>query len=306
MRLKEILGGLGLALLLYGFLAFKGHSPAISHAFLLSLVTFIYLGAGVGYLLYWIFRWEGMGRVASAVAWAGLLLNTAGWGLRWWESHQLGYGHIPLSNLYESLIFFAWATMAVYLFLELKFGGRILGAFVAPIAALIMAYASFATNSEIEPLVPALQSNWLTAHVITCFLGYGAFAVAFGLGWLYLLRPKNPGEDSLWRYVPGKEVLDNLMYKVILFGFFWLTVGIITGAVWADQAWGSYWSWDPKETWSLITWFIYAAAIHARLTRSWTGKRMAGLAIIGFAAVLFTYFGVNFWLSGLHSYASSS
>ncbi|WP_297057989.1 c-type cytochrome biogenesis protein CcsB [Thermosulfurimonas sp.] len=306
MRAKEPLSGLVLAGVVYLLLALKGHSLWVSHSYLLSLVTFIYLAAGAGYLLHWIFTWRGMGFLASTVAWSGLILNTVGWALRWWESHQLGYGHIPLSNLYESLIFFAWATMAVYLFLELKFQGKILGTFVAPVASLIMAYASFGTNTDIEPLVPALRSNWLTAHVITCFLGYGAFAVAFGMGIVYLLRPHHPSPKSLWQYVPGKETLDNLMYKLILFGFFWLTVGIITGAVWADQAWGSYWSWDPKETWSLITWFIYAAAIHARLTRGWTGKRMAALAVIGFFAVLFTYFGVNFWLSGLHSYATSS
>ena len=306
MRIREVLGGILLSVVIYVLVAAKRGTPWVPNAYLLSLVTFIYLAAGAAYLLHWIFSWEGMGRVASSVAWSGLVLNTVGWGLRWWESHQLGYGHIPLSNLYESLIFFAWATMAVYLFLELKFRGKILGAFVAPVASLIMAYASFGTNTDIEPLVPALQSNWLTAHVITCFLGYGAFAVAFGLGLVYLFRPQSPGPGSLWRHVPGKEVLDTLMYKLILFGFFWLTVGIITGAVWADQAWGSYWSWDPKETWSLITWFIYAAAIHARLTRGWTGKRMAMLAVVGFFAVLFTYFGVNFWLSGLHSYASAS
>ncbi|OAQ20256.1 c-type cytochrome biogenesis protein CcsB [Thermosulfurimonas dismutans] len=305
MRIKEIAGGLLGALLIYLLLAAKNHTVLVSHAYLLSLVTFIYLAAAAGYLLHWIFKWEGMGLASSAIAWAGILLHTAGWGIRWWESHELGYGHIPLSNLYESLIFFAWAVMAVYLFLELKLRRKALGAFVAPVASLIMAYASFGTSTEIEPLVPALQSNWLTAHVITCFLGYGAFAVAFGLGLVYLFRPRTVAPSSIWQYLPEQETLDNLMYKIILFGFFWLTVGIITGAVWADQAWGSYWSWDPKETWSLITWFIYAAAIHARITRGWTGKRMAFLSVVGFGAVLFTYFGVNFWLSGLHSYASS-
>ena len=305
MRSKELLLGAVGALIIYFLLAFKNHSLLVSHSYVLSLVTFIYLGSAAAYLLHWIFRWEGMGIVATAGTLAGLLLHTAGWGIRWWESHQLGYGHIPLSNLYESLIFFAWCVAAVYLFLEYKLQTKVLGAFATPVASLIMAYASFGTNTQIEPLVPALQSNWLTAHVITCFLGYGAFAVAFGMGLVYLIRPRQVSAPSFWQYFPKKETLDNFMYKVILFGFFWLTVGIITGAVWADQAWGSYWSWDPKETWSLITWFVYAAAIHARITRGWTGKRMAFLSVIGFVAVLFTYFGVNFWLSGLHSYASS-
>ncbi|OAG28288.1 c-type cytochrome biogenesis protein CcsB [Thermodesulfatator autotrophicus] len=276
----------------------------MSSSLLLSITTFLYLTAGIFYLFNWIFRWPKFGVAGTFTAASGLLLHTAGFFLRWWESYQLGYGRIPLTNLYESLIFFGWSIVAVYLFMEFKFKSRVIGTFVMPFAFLSMAYASFSTNQEIQPLIPALQSNWLTVHVITCFLGYAAFTVACALGIMYLLRSKAQTKKGIWSHLPDLRTIDDLIYKTILFGFFWLTVGIITGAVWAEQAWGSYWSWDPKETWSLITWFVYAAAIHARLMRGWSGKRIAFLSIIGFASVLFTYFGVNFLLAGLHSYGA--
>ncbi len=276
----------------------------MTSSFLLSVTTFVYLAAAFLYIMHWIFRWNKLGPVATVTCASGFILHTAGFVMRWWESHKLGYGHIPLSNLYESLIFFGWVTILVYLFVEFKTKRRIIGAFATPFAFLAMAYASFATNQEIEPLVPALQSNWLTVHVITCFLGYAAFAIACGLGIMYLLRHYARSNTGIWAHLPDLRTLDDLIYRTILFGFFWLTVGIITGSVWAEQAWGSYWSWDPKETWSLITWFIYATAIHARLVRGWAGKRIAFLSILGFLSVIFTYFGVNFLLSGLHSYAS--
>ncbi len=276
----------------------------MTSSLLLSMTTFLYLAAAVLYLVHWIFGLKKAGTLATGVCIVGFVLHTAGFGLRWWESHELGYGHIPLSNLYESLIFFGWVTILVYLFLEFRIKNKVIGAFATPFAFLAMAYASFGTDQEIQPLIPALQSNWLTVHVITCFLGYAAFAVACGLGIMYLLRSKAKSESGVWAHLPDLRTLDDLIYKTILFGFFWLTVGIITGAVWAEQAWGSYWSWDPKETWSLITWFVYASAIHARLMRGWAGTRIAFLSIIGFVSVIFTYFGVNFLLSGLHSYGA--
>jgi cytochrome c-type biogenesis protein CcsB len=173
-----------------------------------------------------------------------------------------------------------------------------------------MAFASLSPNiqDEIEPLIPALQSNWLTYHVITCFLGYSGFAVSFGASIMYLAKFKKNAEKPSMQQVseglfPSLEALDEIIYKTIAIGFLLLGVGIITGAVWANYAWGSYWSWDPKETWSLITWLVYAAFIHARLTRGWRGRKAAVLSIIGFACVIFTFLGVNYLLSGLHSYA---
>jgi cytochrome c-type biogenesis protein CcsB len=175
-----------------------------------------------------------------------------------------------------------------------------------PLAFLAMAYASLSPNisDRIQPLLPALKSNWLIAHVITCFIGYAAFAVAFGLSIMFLIRQRKPvSKGSLRDRFPKPNVIDDLTHQMIMFGFLFLSVGIISGAVWANSAWGRYWGWDPKETWSLITWFIYATLLHAKLMRGWHGRRIAYLSVIGFAAVLFTYFGVNL-LPGLHSYGA--
>jgi len=279
---------------------------------LFGFTTFAYLAASFLYIGVFVFRARKIGILASAVAVIGFLLQTGGMVLRWIESQRMGYGHIPLSNMYESLVFFSWATIVFYMFLEYKFKNRLIGAFAVPFAFLSMALASL-TGDEIKPLIPALQSNWLIAHVMTCFVGYAAFAVASGLGVMYLLKDfhenrggarKNP--NSLLATLPELKVIDDITHKTIVFGFLWLSAGIITGAIWANSAWGTYWSWDPKETWSLITWFVYAAALHARFTRGWGGKRIAWLAIIGFVSVVFTYYGVNYLLSGLHSYGSAS
>jgi cytochrome c-type biogenesis protein CcsB len=218
----------------------------------------------------------------------------------------MGIGHAPLSNLYESLVFFAWTVIAIYLLIERRYGTRIFGAFVTPLAFLAMAYASFSPgiSSRIQPLLPALKSNWLIAHVVACFIGYAAFAIAFGISVMYLMKQdgKRGAKGFLSRF-PKSDELDDLNHRMILFGFLFLSAGIITGAVWANSAWGRYWGWDPKETWSLITWFVYATLLHARLMHGWQGKRVAYLSMIGFAAVLFTYFGVNL-LPGLHSYGA--
>jgi cytochrome c-type biogenesis protein CcsB len=236
----------------------------------------------------------------------GVVGNFAGIIMRWIESYQMGIGHAPLSNMYESLVFFAGTIVVIYLVLERKSKNVIIGAFATPIAFLAMAYASMSPNinDRIQPLVPALKSNWLIAHVMTCFLGYAAFAIAFGISIMYLLKQRDVQEKSSFvSYFPNVRVLDELNHQMVMFGFLFLSIGIITGSVWANSAWGSYWSWDPKETWSLITWFIYATLLHARMMRGWYGKRIAYLSIAGFMAVLFTYFGVNL-LPGLHSYGS--
>jgi cytochrome c-type biogenesis protein CcsB len=276
---------------------------------LLSITTFAYLACTFLYLSGVVFRFKPALSAASIVGLCTLVLQTAALLLRWRESYQLGYGHAPLSNLYESLVFAAWAIMLVYFLSEWRTKQKTLGVFPSLLAFLCMAYASFSPDigSEIQPLVPALKSNWLIAHVVTCFLGYAAFGVAFGISIFYLLKRTfagNPQPESFFAAIPDLRHLDEFNYQMILFGFLWLSVGIITGSVWANSAWGSYWSWDPKETWSLITWLVYAALLHARAMKGWRGKRVAWLSIVGFGCVIFTYFGVNFLLSGLHSYAT--
>jgi cytochrome c-type biogenesis protein CcsB len=272
----------------------------------LSITTFTYGFSAFLYLVGFVFRRQTPGVLGTWVALLGLTGNTAGIVMRWVESYRMGIGHAPLSNLYESLVFFAWTITLLYLFIERRYGNRVIGAFTMPLAFLAMAYASLSPNisDRIQPLLPALKSNWLIAHVITCFIGYAAFAVAFGLSIMYLIRQREPDpKGSLLDRFPKPNVIDDLTHQMIMFGFLFLSVGIISGAVWANSAWGRYWGWDPKETWSLITWFIYATLLHAKLMRGWQGRRIAYLSVIGFAAVLFTYFGVNL-LPGLHSYGA--
>lgn len=275
---------------------------------ILSYITFVYFFSFFFYLLMMVMGKSALGRIATYITSAGFAVHTFAIILRWVESYDLGVGHAPLSNLYESLIFFAWTIIFLYLLIEWRTKNKSIGAFATPLAFLAMAYGSYSPSisSRIQPLVPALQSNWLLAHVITSFFGYAAFGLAFGLSLMYLIkRLDNSKKQNIFlRLIPGTSVLDDLTYQMVVTGFLLLTLGIITGSVWAHSAWGSYWTWDPKETWSLITWFVYAALLHSRLIRGWRGKRIAILSIAGFCCVVFTYFGVNY-LAGLHSYAQS-
>ncbi|MGC8490452.1 MAG: c-type cytochrome biogenesis protein CcsB [Syntrophobacteraceae bacterium] len=281
----------------------------MTSSLLLSLTTFLYFFCTLFYLSGTVFRYQPLLKAGTITGWVSLLVQTAGIGLRWAESYKMGYGHIPLADMYESLVFASWAIMIIYLVFEWRIRQRAMGVLPALFSFLAMAYASFSkgVDSKIQPLVPALKSNWLIAHVVTCFLGYSAFAVSFGLSALYLVKKKYGDEvevqNGALAFLPSVSQLEWFNYQLVLFGFLWLSVGIITGAVWANSAWGTYWSWDPKETWSLITWLIYAAVLHARNLKGWKGEKTAWLSMIGFGCVLFTYFGVNFLLSGLHSYA---
>jgi cytochrome c-type biogenesis protein CcsB len=278
----------------------------MTNSLLFGISIFVYFFSMVLYVSYLAFRSEGIGKIATFFLLAGAVIEAAAIGMRWYESYQLGIGRAPLTNLYESLVFFAWTIAVIYLLLERKFRIKTVGAFVSPFPFIIMAYASLNPN-DIQPLVPALKSNWLIAHVVSCFVGYAAFAVSFGVSILYLFKFRADSRSAqpagaLLGYIPSAATLDEIGYKTIAIGFPLLTIGIVTGAFWANVAWGTYWSWDPKETWSLIVWLIYAAYLHARITRGWRGTRAAVLSIVGFLATIFCYLGVNLILSGLHSY----
>jgi len=279
---------------------------------LFSASMFIYLAATFFYVVYTAFRFqsvgESAGKVGSFTVLIGVLIHTAAIILRWIESYKISpdVGHAPFSNMYESMVFFSWTIMVVYLIFERKYKIKSLGAFVSPLGFLGIAVVSLFGDfsPEITPLVPALKSVWLEIHVITCFIGYGAFAVAFGASIIYLIKKHQEDNGNEKGSLPPSKLMEEISYKTIAVGFPFLTAGIITGAIWANSAWGTYWSWDPKETWSLITWFMYAAFLHARYTQGWRGKRMAIISICGFLFVVFTYWGVNFLLAGLHSYGS--
>src|SRR5574340_727742 len=294
---------------------------------ILSLVFFtfsfaFYLVTGLLYLAHWLSGKKWIGQIATSMAYVTLLSTTMVLITRAGES-----GHAPFSNLYESMVLFVWATNVGYLAMEYRHKFKVLGAIVMLIEFFAMLSASMLPYryKSVEPLNPALQNKWhwmmnalapfglqkyaigwLDFHVFTTFIGYSAFAISFGVSIIYLVKNRyetNKSRNSLVDAFPEAKVLDELSYRAIAWGFPFLAVGIVSGAIWANYAWGTYWSWDPKETWSLITWFIYAAYLHARVTRGWRGKRAAYLSIAGFLAVIFLYWGVSFILPGLHAYA---
>lgn len=263
----------------------------IESNFLLFSV-FAYALAMLSYFFFGVTHKEGIAKFGKAFLAIGFVLQTISIG-----SRVLASGRLPLSNLYESMVIFAWGMVIIYLIVEAIYKLRKIGVVLTPIVFLAALYAS-TLDKSIHPLVPALQSNWLLVHVAVAVISYGAFAVSFAAAVLYLLR-----DYFKFNWLPSLEKLDKLTYKLIALAMPFLTLVIITGAVWAEQAWGSYWSFDPKETWSLITWLIYLSYLHARLVLKWKGRTIAWFAIVGFIAVLFTYLGVNLLLSGLHSYA---
>lgn len=352
-----------------------------------GISTMAYITAMMIYITYLAFKKAPVGIVATTVTIVGFFSQTLAIILRWKEFAELsGMGFIrsaPLTNLYESMTFFVWCLILGYLIIEFKFKNRSFGAFITPIAGLVLAFIDLTgVSKEIQPLVPALKSNWLLAHVTMSFIAYAAFALSFATGLMYLIitaEKKNEISYLFWTFTFGvfailiftmgldfltfkvkvrpeefiksylfktsflhpssvvkiiswiasltalfiiwsygyvlkrilekfnvtPDMLEEITYRSIAVGFPIFTLGgLIFGAIWADQAWGVYWSWDPKETWSLITWFIYAFYLHGRMVRGWKGKKVAIVAVIGFAAVIFTYLGVNLLLSGLHSYGS--
>lgn len=259
-----------------------------------------YLLATAAYFVYLALKSELAAKLGTILAAVGLVGHTVALVTR-----TVTAGHVPFTNMYEFTSSFAWGITLVYLGAERMFKNKTMGAFVMPVAMILIGVASVLPKN-VEPLVPALQSYWLQIHVTTAIISYGAFAVAFGLSIMYLLaergRRVNPTGFAATR-LPEPVKLDMWSYRTISLGFPFMTLVILTGAIWAEKAWGQYWSWDPKETWSLITWFIYAVYLHARITYGWQGKRSAWMSFLGFLAVLFTYFGVNYLLSGMHSYA---
>lgn len=363
-------------------------------SFLFGISTIAYILAMIIYITYIAFRKAEIGLVATTTTVFGFVSQTIAIAMRWGESYIQWttltpestfvlsvIRSAPLRNLFESLIFFVWCLILGYLIIEFKYKNRSFGAFVTPIAGIALAFISLSGMSkEIEPLIPALQSNWLLAHVLMSLVAYAAFALSFSTALMYLIlktekrtevsyifwtvtfgifvalmffmgidfltfkliaRPEefiknymfkasflHPSDTLktlswisigvimfvIWRYGfilktvierfnVSAETLDEITYKSIAIGFPVFTLGaLVIGAIWANQAWGAYWSWDPKETWSLITWFVYAFYLHSRLMRGWRGEKAAIVAVVGFVAVIFTYLGVNLLLPGLHSY----
>jgi len=213
-------------------------------------------------------------------------------------------GHTPITNSYEALSFFSLCIACFFLYIKKMYRMDILGCIILPALTTILVFA-FAFPAEIKPLPVVLNSYWLPVHAIFSFIGNAIFLISFFVSVIYLIAEKNIKMkifSPTAAKFPSLETLDSINYRCISYGFLFLTIGIITGSIWASATWGSYWSWDPKETWSLITWIVYAILIHNRLTIGWRGKKTAYMMIIGFLSILITFFGVSFFLGGQHSY----
>ena len=247
--------------------------------------------------------------MATSLAWVSALAGFVGLLVRWHESYLLrpDAGHIPVSNLYEVFILFMVITSLMYLYYEKKFSVQKLGGFVFTFLVVVVGFVLWYSISRdahaIQPLIPALQSWWMKLHVPSNFVGYGAFCMSamLGIAELVALHTEESGRKS---WLPASQVIDEVMYKAIAVGFLFFTIATILGALWAADAWGRYWSWDPKETWAFIVWLNYAVWLHLRLVAGWRGKVLAWWAVIGLFITAFAFIGVNMFLSGLHSYGT--
>ncbi len=302
----------GLALL--GVALYGGDLGAATQGFLLQYVlasqsAILWMGVLfiVANLLYWaglLAQSQFLFVLASRTCWIAVTLGFVGLMVRWYESYLIGtdIGYIPVANLYEVFIQFCLVTALFYLYYEERYQTRQLGAFVLLIISaavgFIFWYAISRGGADIEPLVPALQSWWMKIHVPANFVGYGTFALAAMAAVAYLLK----SHGFLANRLPSLEVIDDLMYKSIAVGFAFFTVATILGALWAAEAWGGYWSWDPKETWALIVWLNYATWLHMRLLKGLRGRFSAWWALGGLLITTFAFIGVNMFLAGLHSY----
>jgi len=295
-------------------ITYEDQSNLISGRIVMAMNVFLLFSA-ITYVAYLIAPAEFIGKLGTMTAWFGVYAGGSALLLRWYESYLLmggDIGHAPVSNLYEVFIFLFCVICVIYLTLESRHQVRGLGAFVMPIVAggvFFSIWLESIGQSDIKPLVPALQSYWMKIHVPLNFVGYGSFAVACAAGMAWLLREKiemkNPDAKVLSVF-PSLKVLDQLAYKAVAIGFPAFTLATILGAAWAAEAWGGYWSWDPKETWALIVWLVYGAYLHARFSHGLHGKTLAWWAVLGFLVTIFCFVGVNMYLSGLHSYGQLS
>ena len=258
-----------------------------------------YLASTAVYFVYLIKQKDRLQIIGYYALLAGFLLHTA----------TIGYqfiltGQLPVQNFHQTLALAAWAIAAMFLLFRYRFNVKVLGIFAAPLVAFIMIIASRlpATGTIIETK-SIFSSFWLISHVVVIFVGEAAFALACGIGLLYVLQEraiKTKRRGFFFKRLPALELLDNTGYACIVVGFTLLTIGLITGFVYAKSIWGSFWSWDPKEVWSGIAWLLYAALLHGRLALGWRGRKAAIMSMVGFGVLLFTFLGVNLLLKGHH------
>ena len=267
--------------------------------FLFLIALGFYLISTIFYLLFLAFDRKNIEVIGHVSLLSGFIIHFLSILFRYVQA-----GYTPITNLHESLSFLSLCIAGFFLFLKRLYKISILGSIIVPLQSLMFIWALTLPN-DIKPLPPILQSYWLPVHTIFAFIGNSIFFVSFFVSLLYLFLErgiKKKRFSQISTRFPSLEVLDSINYRCMSYGFPFLTIGIITGSLWAGMAWGSYWNWDPKETWSLITWIVYAILIHNRLTIGWRGRKTAYMMIVGFFSIMFTFLGINFILGGLHSY----
>ena len=310
----RLMSAIAFALALAAIYFYQGDLARMEQAFFLkylisSQAAIMWMSALVMFatVAYWVgllAKSEFAGKTGTALTWSAATMGLIGLLVRWYESYLISpdVGHIPISNLYEVFVLFTLITALLYLYYESRYQQRSMGAFVLLVIAAAVGFILWYTFDrqahEIQPLVPALQSWWMKIHVPANFIGYGAFSIAAMIGVAWLLAQKGILANKL----PSLEVMDDVMYKAIAIGFAFFTIATILGAMWAAEAWGGYWSWDPKETWALIVWLNYAAWLHLRMVKGLRGKVLAWWSVVGLLVTTFAFLGVNMFLSGLHSY----
>lgn len=265
---------------------------------LLWFMLAAYVGALVVYAFSFWSRNQKMRTLATKIVYIGLALNTLGLVIR-----TALIGGLPLNNGFEFGLSFVFAVVVAYVIVEKRFHLSAIGIFIMPVVVVISIWL-VSVDLTIQPVMPALRSYWLAVHVSAAVVAYGSFALSFAVSVAYLLKDKKEVDfqSRFSQELPALKVLDEISYKLIFIGLPFLTIMLVTGAVWAEYAWGAFWSWDPKETWALITWLVYAAYLHTRFLKGFKGRRAAWLSVLGFAAVIFTFFGVSYLLPGMHSY----
>nr|HID60032.1 c-type cytochrome biogenesis protein CcsB [Desulfobacterales bacterium] len=258
----------------------------------------LYIVSSAVYILYVFLQKKAMHRIAHTLLWLGFCNHTL-----FIVSDYAELGQMPVQTLHGTLSIFAWAIAFIFLVFHIRFKLMVLGAFVGPLITFL-SIVSYALPGKPATVSPLFKSLWLTVHIITSFVGNAAFAIACVVGILYLIQEgeiKEKRQGFFYRRLPSLKLLDSMGYACIIVGFPMLTAGILTGSIYSQLVWGRYWSWDPKEVWSGITWILYAILLHERLTVGWQGRRAAVMSILGFSVLLFTFFGVNFLLKGHHA-----
>lgn len=271
----------------------------VDNVFWYKSATAVYALSALLFVVSAVFRERALEFIAWASLYFGLSLNLAGMVRRGIQTFEMGAFHPPWSNLFEALTFWSFAVGMIFVVFYQKYRIQALGAFVVPIVFGLSAFAVTYASSEIAPLMPALRSYWLYLHVVTAFAGYAGFTLGFGGALLLLLKSKYPSLS-----LPSQETLDAFTYRAIVLVFPIWTASIMLGSIWANEAWGGYWSWDPKEVWSLIVWLFFGAYLHLRQILGWRGTRSAWVVVFGFISVLICFFAVNLFFPGLHSYAT--